>query len=123
MLNGFPPAPETGPLAKSNATPSGDKAVIANALIVTVAILLALCFWLMSDLRFLVPYRRILIGQYGQLLLFWSGVLFVNVFAAVYAVQRKFFLKDTGRKLSLIDKQAASGDSPLPSPETPHEGE
>ena len=91
--------------------------MIANALILTIALLLALGFWLMDELKFLIPYRHILIQQYGLLLLAWSSVLIVNVFAGVYAIQRKFLLKDTGRKLSHVDKQAASGHSPVPSPE------
>jgi hypothetical protein len=90
--------------------------MVANALIVTIALLLALGFWLLGELRFLIPYRHVLFAQYGPLLLLWLGVLFVNVFAAVYAVQRKFFLKDTGRKLSHIDTQVIVGHAPLPSP-------
>jgi len=35
----------------------------------------------------------------------------------VYTIQRKFFLKDTGRKLTHVDKQVAAGQSPVPSPE------
>jgi hypothetical protein len=90
--------------------------MVANALIVTIALLLALGFWLLGELKFLIPYRHILFGQYGTLLLLWFAVLFVNVFAAVYAIQRKFFLKDTGRKLSHVDTQVVAGHAPLPSP-------
>jgi hypothetical protein len=90
--------------------------VIANALMITVAILLAIGFWLMGPLRFLIPYRHILIHQYGSVILLATFVLFANVFAAVYVIQRKFFLKDTGRKLSHIDKQVVVGDSSVPSP-------
>jgi len=88
--------------------------VIANALIITIAILLAVGFWLMGQLRFLIPYRHILVHQYGVVLFLGTTVLFVNVFAAVYVIQRKFFLKDTGRKLSHVDKQALAGRSPVP---------
>jgi len=91
--------------------------MIANALILTIALLLALGFWLMGELKFLIPYRQILIHQYGTLILAWVAVLFVNLFAAVYAIQRKLFLKDTGRKLAHLDKQAAAGQSSVPSPE------
>ena len=90
--------------------------MIANALIITIAILLATGFWLMGELRFLVPYRHLLVHQYGSVLLVWTAVLFVNIFAAVYVVQRKFFLKDTGRKLSHIDKQSLARDSSIPAP-------
>ena len=91
--------------------------MIANALIVTVALLLALGFWLMGELKFLVPYRSILYHQYGSVILAWGVVVFVNVFAAVYVIQRKFFLKDTGRKLSHIDQQVAAGHAAVPPPE------
>jgi Na+/phosphate symporter len=92
--------------------------MIANALVVTLAILLALAFWLMDELKFLVPYRPILYHQYGSVILAWIAILFVNVFAAIYAIQRKFFLKDTGRKLSHLDKQVVAGHSPVPPPST-----
>ena len=90
--------------------------MIANALILTIAILLALGFWLMGELKFLIPYRSILYHQYGTVILAWTAIVFVNVFAAMYAIHRKFFLKDTGRKLSHVDKQVAAGHSPVPSP-------
>lgn len=90
--------------------------MIANALIVTIAILLALGFWLMGELKFLIPYRSILYHQYGTVILAWVAVVFVNVFAAMYAIHRKFFLKDTGRKLSHVDKQVVAGHSPVPPP-------
>jgi hypothetical protein len=95
--------------------------MIPNALILTIALLLALGFWMMGELKFLVPYRHILVHQYGGVILAWIAVLFANLFAAVYSIQRKFFLKDTGRKLTHIDKQVASGQSSLPSPERDEE--
>ena len=87
----------------------------SNALLLTTAVLLALGFWLLGEVRFLIPYRQILFHQYGQTLLLWVAILFVNVFAGVYALERKFFLKDTGRKLSHIDRQVLHGQFPLPS--------
>jgi hypothetical protein len=56
-------------------------------------------------------------------ILLWIAVLFVNVFAGVYAIQRKFFLKDTGRKLSHVDNQALAGHFALPSPTDTQEPE
>lgn len=95
--------------------------MIANALIITIAVLLALGFWLMGELKFLIPYRHVLLHQYGGVFLLWFAVMFINVFAAVYAVQRKFLLKDTGRKLSHLDNQALAGHLPMPSPTDPEE--
>jgi hypothetical protein len=97
--------------------------VIANALIVTIALLLALGFWLMGELKFLIRYRHVFYHQYGSMLLLWFTVLFVNVFAGVYALHRKFFLKDTGRKLSHLDRQALTGQLPSPSPADAEEHE
>jgi hypothetical protein len=91
--------------------------MLANALMLTIAILLAIGFWLMNELRFLIPYKHILIQQYGGLLLAWLATVFANVFAGVYVVQRKFFLKDTGRKLSHIDQQIAAGHAAVAPPE------
>jgi hypothetical protein len=90
--------------------------MVANALILTIAVLLALGFWLLGELKFLIPYRHLLIERYGAFLLLWLSILFVNVFSAVHALQRKFFLKDTGRKLSHVDTQVLVGHAPLPSP-------
>jgi len=95
--------------------------MVANALIVTVALLLALGFWLLGELKFLIPYREVLIHRHGPLLLLGFAVVFVNVFAAVYTVQRKLLLKDTGRKLSHVDAQVVVGHAPLPSPRSEEE--
>jgi hypothetical protein len=91
--------------------------MLANALILTVATLLALGFWLMNELKFLIPYKHILLQQYGSLIFLWLAVLFVNLFAGIYAMQRKFFLKDTGRKLSHLDHQVAAGHAPVSPPD------
>ena len=46
----------------------------------------------------------------------WVAVVFLNVFGAALAIQRKFFLKDTGRKLSHLDKQFNVGPLGVPAP-------
>jgi hypothetical protein len=38
------------------------------------------------------------------------------VFAIIFAVNRRFFLKDTGRKLTHLDKQLQVGQGELPAP-------
>lgn len=88
--------------------------MVANALLVTLAVLLALAFFLMDELNFLAPYRQALFHHYGAVILGFTAALFVNVFAAAFALNRKFFLKDTGRKLSHIDKQFHVGHADLP---------
>src|SRR6266851_1349742 len=79
--------------------------MIANALFLTVAILLAYGFWLLDQLKFMAPYKAVLFRAYGPTLLFALALLFLNVFGAALAINRKFLLKDTGRKLSHLDRQ------------------
>jgi len=90
--------------------------MIANALILTIAILFALSFWLMGELKFLIPYKAVLLHEYGTPIFIFTAVLFANLFAAAFAVNRRFFLKDTGRKLSHLDKQMQVGQGELPAP-------
>ena len=90
--------------------------MIANVLLITIAILLALGFWLMGELKFLVPYKLILWRAYATPILVYVGVLAVNVFATVFVFIRKIFLKDTGRKLTHLDKQLHVGQTELPAP-------
>lgn len=80
--------------------------MIASAMLIAVAVLLSCLFYLMDELKFLVPYKRFIFHQYGTILFAWLGILFGNFFVAIYWIQRKFFLKDTGRKLRHIDNQA-----------------
>jgi hypothetical protein len=88
--------------------------MIANALLVTIAILLGYGFWLMDQLKFMAPYKDVVFHAYGTPILIASSVLFLNVFGAALLLQRKFLLKDTGRKLSHLDRQFQIGQIELP---------
>jgi len=85
--------------------------MIANALIVTSVLCLALAFWVMQETTFLIPYRHLLFQKYGESLLLFGGVLFLNLFAGIYAAWRRLFLKETGRKLAHLEKQLRTGTS------------
>ena len=61
-------------------------------------------------------YKAVLLHQYGTAILVFLAVLFINVFAIVFVVNRRFFLKDTGRKLTHLDKQLQVGQEELPAP-------
>jgi len=91
--------------------------MIPNALLVTIAVLLAYGFWLMDQLKFMAPYKSVLFHEYGTTILTAASVLFLNVFGAVLLLQRKFFLKDTGRKLSHLDRQFQFRQIEMPLPE------
>jgi hypothetical protein len=96
--------------------------MIANALLIALAVLLACLFYLMGELKFLVPYKKLIFYHYGTVLLAWLGILFGNLFVATYWVQRKFFLKDTGRKLRHIDNQAGGGHTSMSWPNADRNG-
>ena|ERR1051326_8316469 len=84
--------------------------MFGNALFFTSVVFLALAFWLMDECRFLIPYRNLIWMKYASDIAVFAGVLFVNLFAAFYAVGRKLFLKDTGRKLAHLEKELRRGN-------------
>lgn len=90
--------------------------MIANALFIAISLLLALAFWLMGELKFLIPYKTVLFHECGQAILIYVAVLFLNLFAGTLGLIRKFLLKDTGRKLFHLDKQLHVGETELPAP-------
>jgi len=93
--------------------------MVANALLFTIAIALAYGFWLLDQLKFMARYRAVLLHSYGSTIFTFGVVLFVNLFGLALAVSRRFLLKNTGRKLSHLDKQFHVGhvDMPLPGDE------
>jgi hypothetical protein len=88
--------------------------MVANALLITIAVMLAIGFSLMGELKFFIPFKLVIWRAYSTYILAFVGVLFANIFAAGFALNRKFFLKDTGRKLAHLDKQFNVGQSELP---------
>lgn len=90
--------------------------MIANALLVTIAFLLAYGFWLMGELKFMAAYKGVLFRAYGPWICAAAAVLFFNLFGAVLLLQRKFLLKNTGRKLSHLDRQFQAGQIEMPAP-------
>ncbi len=90
--------------------------MIANAILITVAFLLAYGFWLMGELKFMAPYKDLLFHSYGNWICLSAAVLFVNLFGFTLLVQRKLLLKNTGRKLSHLDRQFRVGQIEMPAP-------
>ena|SRR5689334_7602214 len=85
--------------------------MIGNAVFATTVIFLALALHLLQECRFLIPYRHVVFIKYGWHLAGFAAALFINLFAAIYTISRKFFLKDTGRKLAHLEKQLRTGQS------------
>ena len=88
--------------------------MIANASFAATGLTLALVFFLLNELRFLIPYRLVLVHQCGTLALLFFAVLFVNLTAAAFTFGRRFFLKDTGRKLAHFDRELNAGRTSMP---------
>ena len=85
--------------------------MLANSFFLTTIIFLAAGLLAMQECQFLIPYRRLLAVKYGEAIAFFAMALFVNIFAAVYFLSRKLFLKDTGRKLAHLERQLRTGES------------
>jgi hypothetical protein len=83
--------------------------MIANAFFAATILVMALGLYLMGEVQFLVPYRTLLWERYAPAIAVFAATLFLNLFAAVYLIGRKLFLKDTGRKLEHLDKQLRTG--------------
>ena len=88
--------------------------MIANALFAATVVMLALFFFLARELRFLVPYRYLLLHHYAGNISLFATVLYLNLTAAALAMGRRFFLKDTGRKLAHFDRELNAGHTPMP---------
>ena len=87
--------------------------MVANAVFVATLIFLALGFWLMHELSFLVPWRGLILRDYLNDIALYCGLLFANILGLTIWVERKFFLRDTGRKLKHLDQEIHSGQSEL----------
>ena len=90
--------------------------MVANAILLTIAVTLAMGFTLMGELKFLIPFKLIIWRTCSTYILAYGGMFIINIFAAAYALNRKFLLKDTGRKLSHFDKQFDVGHVEFPTP-------
>ena len=88
--------------------------MIANALFAAAVVTLATVFLLADKLRFLVPYRHLIVSERLSPLLFSLAIIFLNLTAIFFSSARKFFLKDTGRKLAHFDRDLNAGRTPMP---------
>jgi hypothetical protein len=82
-----------------------------NALFATVLVFLAVVFYLMDELRFLIPYRDAILERHGREIALFSVVLFLNLLAGFFVLTRRLLLKDTGQKLAHLEKQLRGRES------------
>jgi hypothetical protein len=87
--------------------------MIANAVFVATLIFLALGFWLMHTLSFLTPWRSLILHDYLKSIALYAALLFANILGLTIWIERKFFLRDAGRKLKHFDQEIHTGKSEL----------
>jgi hypothetical protein len=87
--------------------------MIANAVFVATLIFLALSFWSLHELHFLVPWRSLIVHAYLESIALYCALLFTNILGLIIWIERKFFLRDTGRKLRHFDQEIHTGKNEL----------
>jgi hypothetical protein len=61
----------------------------------------------------LFPWRNLIVHAYLQPIATYCALLFANLLGLTIWVERKFFLRDTGRKLRHLDREIHTGQSEL----------
>ena len=82
--------------------------MIANAAFLAALTTFVLGAWLASELTFLAPYKLAIFKLYGWHVLVGVVLVFVNLSGAYYILARWLFLRDSGRKLTHVDRQLRS---------------
>ena len=79
--------------------------MLTNAFFVTSIVCLAGLIWLLQELEGLAPFRNYILHTYWKDLARFAVEFFLNVLAITFTISRRFFLKDTGRKLEHLEKE------------------
>ena len=90
-----------------------SQAMIANVAFLAAITTFLVVAWLAGELSFLAPYKAGLFRHHGLTIGLAIVVLFLNLCATYYGIARWLFLRDTGRKLSHMDRQLGSKDAVL----------
>ncbi len=85
--------------------------MIANSAFLAAMVLGLLVFLTLDQLVFLAPYKRLILQRYFWVIVWSLVVVLINLFAFFYAINRRLFLKDTGRKLAHVEKQLLTPDT------------
>jgi hypothetical protein len=79
--------------------------MIPNAAFLAVVTVFLFVGWLAGEVSFLAPYKAVLFRNYATYVLGGVLLLFFNAFGLYYGLIRWLFLRDTGRKLTHVDRQ------------------
>lgn len=85
--------------------------MIANSAFLAALLFLVFVLEWMSDLTCLTPYKQVILGDDFWWIVAASVVIFLNLFAAIYWIGRRLWLKDTGRKLAFLEHQLDTADT------------
>ena len=84
--------------------------MIANTAFLAALTVFLLAAWLAGELTFLSPYKALLFRDHGLIIVGGVLVVFLNLCALYYALARWLFLRDTGRKLTHVDRQLIASE-------------
>jgi hypothetical protein len=87
--------------------------MFANAVFIASLVLIALGVWLSEELRFLTPWRSLIFHNYASAIAIYGSLLFANLLGLAIWIERKFFLRDAGRKLKHLEQEIHSGQHEL----------
>jgi len=82
--------------------------MIANTAFLAALTTFVLAAWVASELAFLAPYKAAIFRNYGLHILIGVLLVFLNLSGVYYVLARWLFLRDSGRKLTHIDRQLRS---------------
>jgi len=85
--------------------------MIANTAFLAALTVFLLIVWLAEELSFLAPYKVALFRLHGAVIGGATLLVFLNLCALYYGLARWLFLRDTGRKLTHVDRQLIQSEA------------
>jgi hypothetical protein len=79
--------------------------MLVNAAFAALLITFGLALYILGELSFLVPYRRLLLHAYGPPVLAFTFVWLANLTGGLYLLLRGLTLARVGRKLAHLERQ------------------
>jgi len=94
--------------------------MLVNAAFAAILITLGLALYVLGELQFLVPYRRLLLQEYGRPVLVFVLVWLANLTGGLYLLLLGLTLARVGRKLAHLERHRpvtfiAAHQAPQPS--------
>jgi hypothetical protein len=94
--------------------------MLINAAFAAILITLGLALYVLGELQFLVPFRRLLLQEYGKPVLVFTLVWLANLTGGLYLLLRGLTLARVGRKLAHLERHQpatllAMNQAPQPS--------